>query len=637
METLQLSEGSSKSNSSETYASIGFSPRFSIQGRLAEGGTSTLYVARDTLLGSSLVVLKKINDSLLRSKATRDIALREVSIAKQVSHPNLVRIFDIRRSKKSEYLVMEYLRGSSLKDLLARSRFSYSSALSIIRPLASVLSYLHEKGVIHSDVKPSNVVVTGAGEVKLIDLANCRTDSESSSPSVVIKGDHYFGYSLDYSSPQVIADKPATKGDDVFSLSCVLYELLEGCSPIPSEKQSVDMSLSSVKKPKSINFWQWAVLKKGMAADNEKRYKSVDQFYKRFTRAKYIPNGILFGLFATLLAGFVAFKVMPTMNEFQGEQTIHGEVYEQQQSVQAAISSILSQKPMERYQSLKQLESFPPLLRDGALSELYPDVVLPIVGYIKNELLIQNDVPDFDLLHSYLDEILVFYPRSSDLASLKASLESEQKMYINSIAVQLSSIADGGLYDASQGGELNRLVGQLADLGVSVKGGFIGAGYGDTYNGYVSRAMESKDWVSLSDAYDFASIVGRYLPEFSQAWLNVDEQSIKHARLLATYVRGGQYNLDRFPEESFSYLLTGELKALKASIGKAWYNKDITNRAEELLLLKAQYQIPSESSLYAQLRDSLNNKIDQKIRFHKSKNQTISARNLADLSKKLNK
>ncbi|MGH1485294.1 MAG: serine/threonine-protein kinase [Cellvibrionaceae bacterium] len=636
MEALQSPEGRLKFDSSEKYTAIGFSPRFSVQSQIAEGGTSALYLAKDTLLNSSLVVLKNINSSLLRSAATQDIASREVAIAKQLSHPNLIKIYDIRRSKKVDYIVMEYLPGSSLKDLLSRrSRLDYASAMTVLRQLVSVLNYLHRQGVVHSDVKPSNIIVTNAGDVKLIDLANCRRDANNPAPEVQITGNHFFGYSLDYSSPQVISDKPATTSDDVFSLSCVLYELMAGKSPIPSEKQSTDMSLSSVAKPKSINYLQWAVLKRGMSADHRKRYSSVAQFYRRFTLAKYVTPIALSSVLFFALAAFAVMNIGPPTDHLNNDLSIQNAAYEQQLSVEKTISVILSEKPMERYRSLGQLEVFPPLLREGALSELYKDVVMPIVGYVESAILVQKGIPDFDVLHSYLDEILVFYPRSKDLASLKNTLFEEQRMLVDGLSVQLSEIISGDRYTAIQGGEVNRLVGQLADLGVSVKGGFLQAGYGESYAGYVSKALTANNWAAIADAHDFASVVGRYLPEFNVTWKSVDNNLLRSSREFSNYVNSGDQSTVAFPEDAVAYLSQKEWKSLQNAIKRSWYNKDISVRVDELLALKVQYKMPVDSPLYQKMVKVLNNKINQKIKFHKTKSQRVSAKNLADLSKKL--
>ena len=521
METLSVSEGRVKFKPSEENGSNDFSSRFKVCRCLSEGGTSQLYLAVDTFIDSTYVVLKCIRQAILQSESSREIASRELAIARQLSHPNLVTIYELYResklnkNSKGEYLVMEYLSGVSLKDLLSRQRVRYSSAVSVLRPLVDVIEYLHQQGVVHSDIKPSNIMITRDNKVKLIDLANCRRDSHNSKPAVTINNDHFFGYSLDYSSPQVISDQPATTGDDVFSLACVLYELLEGRSPISAgsiistssipagiptgvvsiraastDTASTDtasmaaatpsMPVTSSKKPALINYWQWLVLKKGMAVDNNRRYQSVRSFYRRFIFARYFPAILLCGVLLLSALGFTGFKWWHSTVSYD-TQSVYQEVYQQQDEMDGVINLIRSQLPVERHQWLYRLRPFPDLLQQGALSLLYSDVVDPIVDFVKTSISRPNTIPDFDKLNSIVDDLLTFYPHSKDLDRLKDLLIDEQQVFIENLTFKLSNIVSGGEYHLAKSYEVATIFEKLAKLGVSSKVALLEVGYTEYY------------------------------------------------------------------------------------------------------------------------------------------------------------
>ncbi len=630
METLQLHEVTSGSEPSEKQKSIVFSSRFSVVKELAEGGTSVLYLVRDLLAGSSLVVLKCVHNNLLRSKSTKEIAVKEVAIARKLAHPHLIKIYDVGKDKGAEYIVMEYLRGDSLKNLLCRSKFDYSQSLSVIRPIVDVLKYLHSQGVVHSDVKPSNIIITYNDEVKLIDLANCRQDSSNDKPAIAISDDHFFGYSPDYSSPQVINDQPATSSDDVFSVACILYELLEGRSPVSKE----GVSAESAKKPGLVNYWQWRVLKRALATDHQKRFQSIDYFYRCFVKAKLIPflsTCFCIGLLALSLIGYSIWHSTASHHE---KHAIYLDAYQQQQSVDEAVSAIRRQVPLKRYQYLSSLNQYPDILRHGALASLYADAVIPTVKQIEGKLLEQDGVPQFDMFSQTVENLLVFYPQAQDLHDLKKNIAKEQNMLANSLTIQLSDIVDGGQYTLLEAGELNSIIGKFSVLNLQVDDA-IDENYTSIYTAQLEKAIRDEDWKSIAELSDFAESVFSVLPKYKQSWNRIDGDVVKHAKSLAAYVAQGKYDIQHFPKAAGMYFLDEKLAGLQQSISRSWLNKDIKKHADSLVYLRKQYHLPKEYSPFQKTMNLLNNKIEEKIRYHKSRKQTKSAKSLTDLAKVL--
>lgn len=635
METLQSHDAGVRATTKTKAKAIVFSSRYVLVRRLAEGGTSVLYLARDKFSANSFVVLKCIHANLLYSDSTRDIARTEFIVAKQLSHPNLVSIYDFLRDKGLEYLVMEYLSGDSLKNILSRSRFDYGHTILIMDRLVSVLTYLHSQGVVHSDVKPSNIIVGENNSIKLIDLANCRQDSRANSPNVSIKSEHFFGYSLDYSSPQVISDQPATASDDVFSLACVCYEMLEGKSPIPAEKQTADMNLLSVKKPSVINALQWRVLKRAMAVDGTERYASVDVFYHRFRQARNIVKlvtGIITLAVCVIIAGFAASSLW---ENHQNEHLKYKSVYEQQQSIKSLVSSIRQLPSMERYQALDQLSSLPSVLQQGALLTLHDDVVLPVTGYVHDALFASTSSPDFQALDDRLEVLSMFYPRSSVVESARETLAQEQKMLLDGLLLSIEEIVAGGVYNRARAEEFNLAANQLFALKHSSHISLSDIVDVSPYSSSLNQLIAGKDWLKAGELYQFADYVESYAPVFLSLWKDLDATLFANLAVLSNYIYGGNYTLEYFPSEVGLYFVGEDLTRLNHSISRSFYNKDINRYASQLVDMKSKYRIPANFKPFENTNRLLLNKIKDKIRFHNSKRQYKSAKFLSDLSRRL--
>jgi len=637
METLQSHDAGVRAISKAKAKAVVLSSRYVLVRRLAEGGTSMLYLARDKFSANAFVVLKCVHADLLRSDATREIARSEFMVAKQLSHPALVNVYDIRRDKGLEYLVMEYLPGDSLKNVLSRSRFDYGRSLSVMDELVGVLSYLHARGVVHSDVKPSNIIVGENNAIKLIDLANCRQDKSIEAPGVVIKSEHFFGYSLDYSSPQVISDQPATASDDVFSLACVLYEMLEGKSPIPAEKKTADMRLSSVAKPSAINALQWLVLKRAMSTDASRRYSSVDTFYRHFKRAKSIVRfglGFVAVVLCLVLAGSF---VWGGWEDHHSDHLKYRNTYEQQQLAQSVVESIQQLPPLERYKSLDRLSSLPDLLRQGALLTLHDDVVLPVTGYVDSALFANPVKPDFRYLDDALSGLSDFYPLSSAVISAQYTLAQEEKMFVDSLVLSIEEVVDAGLYNRDSAQQFNAVAKQLVSLSGPIRIDLSDVVDVSVYSGLLEQTLAAKDWLKAVELYQFALGVDFYSEQFISQWDKVDTTLLANVAAFSNYIGKGDYSLNLFPSEAGLYFFGADLKRLNRSIPRSFYNKDINRYASQLMDLKSTYHIPSDFKPFEDTNRRLLNKIRDKIRFHNSKRQYKSAKSLSNLSLRLTK
>lgn len=646
METLQSSTlvecATDKAKKVEGLRSkaVMLSSRYVLRKCLAEGGTSSIYLAQDrqqplasALDDNNYLALKCIHSSLLRADETRYIAHNEFSVARQLSHPRLIRINDLCHDERSgiDYLVMEYLPGDSLKSLISRNEFSYQQTLSVFEALVDVLSYMHAEGVVHSDLKPGNIMMH-KGNLKLIDLANCRQDSYQDQPRVVVKSEHFFGYSLDYSSPQVIADEPASASDDVFSLACIVYEMLAGKSPVSASRKDASVSLSSVEKPKLINRFQWQVLKRAMSVDASQRYSSVLEFLNRFKRAERQGRRLFFySLVPVLLiaAAVTAFGLWQTHWErYQHYQL----AYSLQSDVQRIIADVRAQPALKRVGYLQDVHAQTESpSADYIVFGVQDDIVRPLEQHIREQLLLSRKNPDFVRLNSLLEPALALYPDSSVLSSARTLLAQEQALYADALLLTITESLESQRYTRADAVALSSALEQW----FLFNGGDVKLIDTNLFVNELDRAIAQKAWRKVASMYEFADIVGENLPQLSEHWARQDASMREHIASLAVYYRENNASLERFPIAAGEYFFGAQLQNIQRSIRNVFYNKDIQRLAQELSSYQKSFLIPAGFKPYSQAVNVLKNKINDKIRFHNSKRQFKSATLLNDLKTRL--
>lgn len=212
--------------SSDSIPVGGFTPgvvlaeRYRIIGLLGRGGMGEVYRADDLKLGQP-VALKFLPERFAAEKERLERFYAEVRIARQVSHPNVCRVYDVGEIDGQHYLSMEYVDGEDLASLLKRiGRLPPDKALEISRELCAGLAAAHDRGVLHRDLKPSNVMVDGRGRARITDfgLAVAVSDAQEGEVSGTPA----------YMAPEQLAGRGASVRSDVYALGLVLYELSTG-------------------------------------------------------------------------------------------------------------------------------------------------------------------------------------------------------------------------------------------------------------------------------------------------------------------------------------------------------------------------------------------------------------------------
>jgi eukaryotic-like serine/threonine-protein kinase len=196
--------------------------RYRIQRELGHGGMATVYLAHDEELGRPVAV-KVLADHLADDEAFRARFLREARLAGQLSHPNLVRVYDAGEADGRPFIVMEYVPGRSLADV---GRLPVNRVVDLGVQACAGLQHAHDAGLVHRDVKPANLLVRDDGVLKIADFGIARGPESTRHTQVgTLLG------TAAYLAPEQIAGADATAASDVYSLGAVLYELLTGRPP----------------------------------------------------------------------------------------------------------------------------------------------------------------------------------------------------------------------------------------------------------------------------------------------------------------------------------------------------------------------------------------------------------------------
>ncbi len=200
--------------------------RYDAVREIGRGGMGAVWLGRDTLLGRE-VALKRIG--LIPGAASPDLqrAEREARLAARLNHPHVVAVFDLVDDGDDTWLVMEYVEGITLAAFVQRDGpLTPDEAAPLLRQAADALAAAHAAGIVHRDVKPSNMLVTPSGEVKLTDFGIARMEADATlTQTGLVTG------SPAYLAPEVASGATATEASDVWSLGATLYHLLAGRPP----------------------------------------------------------------------------------------------------------------------------------------------------------------------------------------------------------------------------------------------------------------------------------------------------------------------------------------------------------------------------------------------------------------------
>ncbi|MEU6248303.1 Stk1 family PASTA domain-containing Ser/Thr kinase [Glycomyces sp. NPDC047010] len=263
--------------------------RYEIGEVVGYGGMAEVHRGRDLRLGRDVAV------KLLRADLSRDESFlirfqREAQNSASLNHPNIVAVFDTGEDMGIPYMVMEFVNGRTLKEvLLAEGRFDPAAACEVVADMCSALDFSHKHHIIHRDVKPGNVMLSDTSQVKVMDFGIAR--ALASNQATMTQTSAVIG-TAQYLSPEQARGETVDARSDVYAVGCVLYELLVGHPPFTGDNP-VSVAYQHVREearppselnpsiPPSVD----AVIMKALAKNPENRYHSAGQMREDLIRA----------------------------------------------------------------------------------------------------------------------------------------------------------------------------------------------------------------------------------------------------------------------------------------------------------------------------------------------------------------
>lgn len=267
----------------------GLESKYEVIRPLGEGGMGVVYLAIQKRIDRK-VAIKSIAPYLAQDPSIRERFTTEAAVLARLNHPNIVTLYDYVEGENALYLVMEYVEGHSLSELLRQGPLPIELVKKYFSQVLEAFSYAHEQGVVHRDIKPANIMVTAEGRVKILDFGVARlfqTDHSLTRTGMRVG-------TLMYMSPeQIRGERNIDHRSDIYSLGVVLYEALVGRPPYPPDISEFDLSLKIVQEPifdlsrppAEIPTRLLEVILRATEKQPEYRYASCREFLRAFEDA----------------------------------------------------------------------------------------------------------------------------------------------------------------------------------------------------------------------------------------------------------------------------------------------------------------------------------------------------------------
>ena len=275
--------------------------RYTLGSLIGRGGMADVYEGTDTILGRK-VAIKLLKADLAADPSFESRFREEAQASARMAHPTIVRVYDTGEEssiddngteRRTPYIVMEYVRGTLLRDLMHERRISTPEAIGYAEGILTALEFSHKAGIIHRDIKSANIMITDTGLVKVMDFGIARTMSEGSATQAHTAG---IVGTAQYFSPEQARGESVDARTDLYSTGVVLYEMLAGRPPFTGETavsvayQHVSEAVTppSVFNPELSAALDQVVLQ-SLAKDRNERFQSAEEFREHLLAASLAP------------------------------------------------------------------------------------------------------------------------------------------------------------------------------------------------------------------------------------------------------------------------------------------------------------------------------------------------------------
>ena len=262
--------------------------RYELLQLVGRGGMASVYKARDRYRASlgvadCFVALKIVQPHPSRPGSV-DALGREFHNAQRLSHPNVINVYDIDREADASFYSMEFLDGERLSQLVKRAggRLPRPYALAIVRDIGAAIAHAHSRGVVHSDLKPHNIMITGDGHVRVLDFGSGIVRPGEPWISELSQGGDYRQATPAYASCEQLQGWCADPRDDIYALACLAYQLLAGRHPFDQRSSLVARGRRMrARRPPGMRGDNWRALRRGLAWSREQRNMTMEKWLEQ--------------------------------------------------------------------------------------------------------------------------------------------------------------------------------------------------------------------------------------------------------------------------------------------------------------------------------------------------------------------
>jgi len=328
--------------------------RYELQAQLGSGGMGKVFRARDRLRAEAQdrephIALKILSDEFKDHPDSMIAMQREAKRAQTLSHPNVINVHDFFRDGPHLYLTMELLEGKPLDEMLRTEYWGglpFEQAWPIIEGVCSALEYGHEKGIVHSDIKPANIFVCDDGTVKVLDLGIARpiplANVPESEQTTFDPGKRLGSLTPAYASLEMWYQDTPDPRDDIYALACVAYMLLTGVHPFKGKSAKKSAEEKAIpKRIDSLSRGQWSALSGGLEFHRSDRIESVDKFRKLLEPQSLVRKRHRVAALAAILAIVV---LIPVSLSFY-ERVVEQRTMDDRGRLQAPIATAPAERP----------------------------------------------------------------------------------------------------------------------------------------------------------------------------------------------------------------------------------------------------------------------------------------------------
>src|SRR5712692_2227943 len=298
--------------------------KYVVKRELGRGGMGAVYLAEQTGLGRE-VAIKELVPSAAADPIALKRFLQEAQVMARTSHPNLVQVYDMEQIQGANYIVLEFVRGRSLRDRLNRGGIPVPQVFAVMHGVLQALDYAHRHAIVHRDMKPENVLLSDEGDVKVADFGIARLTDDSGGPgSTATKTGTTVG-TPQYMSPEQVASSKVDGRSDLYSAGIMFYELIVGQPPFTASDADGPFTLMakhvqappkppSVLRPGLDNALEEVILK-SLSKRPEERYQTGQEFDDAMTR---VADRLTPGWQRSLIPGADLSKMVPGATPYPG-------------------------------------------------------------------------------------------------------------------------------------------------------------------------------------------------------------------------------------------------------------------------------------------------------------------------------